>query len=681
MAALARFSLDGAAPPLVQNIAGIVANDLASIVLIVTGFAPTDVIEQASFTAKLAKTDSDTAPTTVQVIFAPEAPEGPTVVQLDANSYVITFPLAMADTQKLLTVHGYDVRIWARGADNILRYRTVQNGTVVASLGWTSLDVMDPDVIGMAVILPSFGAVVVGSQIFNGPTAISTGALAMVATAAQTFGGSMAVQGGSLAAAATMAQTFAASIAASLSMAVAATGAQTFSVSEAVSVGGIVPAVTAPQIFDAPDNAVIGALAAAIASDSGVYLNYHPGDSLAASGMTFTRAGSATYRDTNGIVQTAGTNVLRDNHFPVKGGARHALREQASTNGIRSNRDYTGTDWLRGALVTCALNATGVDGVANSATTISAIAVSGSIRSNAGGVAATAGQKYVVFACVNTSSTSPFCYLADQGDASNHRTWFNITTHAFGTQNNVDASGIIPLGGNYYLIWITYTATNSYTQDFIFGMSDTDNSTVCTIGHTLIADAMQGEAGVAPSSIIFTAGSPVTRASDIWYSQIPIVIPAGADLSIYAAGTEIGCVLFKSSSNRLTNVGSTNNPGTPGLAIREDQGSGKFQVLTQDSTGSANTLSSGLAAPAYGDTYTAVQDYRFSDAAARISISKNGGAVTVNGFTAGAADPTKFVGVGTFIVLCNAGAYKYAAFTRLIVARGWPTTAQFQAMP
>lgn len=77
-----------------------------------------------------------------------------------------------------------------------------------------------------------------------------------------------------------------------------------------------------------------GKLAGKIAPKLGFFLGlafaYAAGDSLANLGATFTRASTATYIDSNGVLQTAATGVARDGHYI--GGVRTLLLEGQRTN-------------------------------------------------------------------------------------------------------------------------------------------------------------------------------------------------------------------------------------------------------------------------------------------------------------------------------------------------------------
>lgn len=86
----------------------------------------------------------------------------------------------------------------------------------------------------------------------------------------------------------------------------------------------------------------------------------------------FARASTATYTDVAGIIQTAQPNVLRNQHY-VLGVLQPPLIEPVATNSALWPRDLSGASWSNssGGTGTPNQNAVGLDGTANSATTIS----------------------------------------------------------------------------------------------------------------------------------------------------------------------------------------------------------------------------------------------------------------------------------------------------------------------
>lgn len=142
---------DSGLPPVQRALFGLVANDTAWVYVVLTDIPSGAGIVQASFTAKLEKTDPDDAPTTVQKVYRSDDPVGgfnPYVQEVgsDGTSFLIAFPLDVADTEELLTEHGYGVRVWVRDAETgVVVQRTVLTGVIQSSSGWTDLDTTDDD--------------------------------------------------------------------------------------------------------------------------------------------------------------------------------------------------------------------------------------------------------------------------------------------------------------------------------------------------------------------------------------------------------------------------------------------------------------------------------------------------------------------------------------------------------
>ena len=94
--------------------------------------------------------------------------------------------------------------------------------------------------------------------------------------------------------------------------------------------------------------------------------------------VVFSRSGTANYFDSTGTLQSAATGVARFPYY-YNGAAwvpQGFLIEVAGTNVVLWNRDLTNAAWTKGATATVAKNQTGIDGVANSASSITGGAVS-----------------------------------------------------------------------------------------------------------------------------------------------------------------------------------------------------------------------------------------------------------------------------------------------------------------
>ena len=88
--------------------------------------------------------------------------------------------------------------------------------------------------------------------------------------------------------------------------------------------------------------------------------------------ISFTRAANtATFFGSNLLLQTANANIPRFDYNPLTGALNGLLIEQASTNVAIQNRDRTNAAWVK-VTTTAALDQTGIDGTANSASSLTA---------------------------------------------------------------------------------------------------------------------------------------------------------------------------------------------------------------------------------------------------------------------------------------------------------------------
>ena len=93
-------------------------------------------------------------------------------------------------------------------------------------------------------------------------------------------------------------------------------------------------------------------------------------------GLTFVRATTATYFDGSGVLRTAASGVQRIDHDPLTGARLGLLREPARTNRALHSRDLTQTEWVK-TDATAAKTQVGVDGAANSASSLTATGANG----------------------------------------------------------------------------------------------------------------------------------------------------------------------------------------------------------------------------------------------------------------------------------------------------------------
>jgi hypothetical protein len=197
-------------------------------------------------------------------------------------------------------------------------------------------------------------------------------------------------------------------------------------------------------------------------------------------GWTLTRAGTnATYFDSAGILQTAGANVARFGYNQATLALKGLMVEQASTNSCLQNRDFTNAAWTK-TNCTAAKDQTGIDGAANSASSLTATGANG-----------TALQAITLASAVKDGSF----YL-----------------------KRITGTGNIDITIDNGTTWTTKVLTTSWQR---FDRTQTlANPTVgiriVTNGDKIAVDYAGLEDGLsAPTSPILTAGAAATRNADV----------------------------------------------------------------------------------------------------------------------------------------------------------------------
>jgi hypothetical protein len=205
-------------------------------------------------------------------------------------------------------------------------------------------------------------------------------------------------------------------------------------------------------------------------------------------GWAFTRAGNTATYWNRGTLYTALANVPRF-EFDVNGNAIGYENEPAATNLVLYSRDLTNGAWVPGA-VSAALNAVGIDGVANSASTITASVTNSHI-----------GQ--IISVSPSTTYTYSFWAKAESGATPGYAV-LDFTYLAWIVSPTVYTPGT----GVFSRISVTFTTGATTTSIQVYPVDG-----MGTIG-TVIVDGNQLELGSFATSTIFTAGTAVTRNAD-----------------------------------------------------------------------------------------------------------------------------------------------------------------------
>jgi hypothetical protein len=245
------------------------------------------------------------------------------------------------------------------------------------------------------------------------------------------------------------------------------------------------------------------------------------------SAVTFSRASTATYYNSSGIIQVAALNTLRINYSPPSYTSSAPLIETAATNLLTASATINGTNWANRGNPTFTSGYTAPDGSSN-ATLLS--------------YPSTANNLYDVYQFITTLPNTYYTlssYAKDNGNGWVHlqlwdfgpqnggvEAWYNLTTGTVGTINQtlpaMNASATITSVGNgWYRLTLTGVPTpTAATADvqIDYRLANANNSNYPGIvGYGTIIWGTQVELGPSASSYIPTTSVPVTRAADVYH--------------------------------------------------------------------------------------------------------------------------------------------------------------------
>ena len=294
-----------------------------------------------------------------------------------------------------------------------------------------------------------------------------------------------------------------------------------------------------------------------------------------------TRASTATFVGSNGLIQSAGNNVARFDHDPVTFASRGLLIEEGRTNLLLQSENF-GTTWS-----SVNLNLTGTPPYLNvatapdGATTADKLIATTSIVTHQfrQDVTLVSGTIYTISVYFKAAETN-FATISVVGTASGGADWvayFNVSASspAAGAFNGFASTSLIDVGNGWRRCSVTFTASASGNLNTRFG-----GASGSTTGSNFYAgDGTSGfliwgaqlEAGSFATSYIPTTTSTLARSGDIctitgsdftsFYNQSEGTI-VGSGLT-NSPTTNAGPELFRSNdgtSNNRIQLGMTNFP-------------------------------------------------------------------------------------------------------------------------
>jgi hypothetical protein len=282
--------------------------------------------------------------------------------------------------------------------------------------------------------------------------------------------------------------------------------------------------------------------------------------------ITFTRASTGTYLDSDGLLKTATTNTPRI-EYDADGNRKGLLIEEARTNLYTNSGDMDGTGWA-GFRTTYSAGDTSPDG-----SQLFLLGTASETNANASNIAQqtpslSAGVYTMsVFAKAGPTDAGLLCLRPGDnvGFTDAVQAWFNLETGTVALANSSGGSSLIttPLasiqdfGDGVYRCSLTFTVTGAVICATRHYIVDGSGSLVCTIGKQVQLWGAQLEAGSFPTSYISTSGAAASRSADVasiptsafGYNADKGTVVVEAETSIYSGTVTSG---FWGMSNGTT---------------------------------------------------------------------------------------------------------------------------------
>lgn len=246
--------------------------------------------------------------------------------------------------------------------------------------------------------------------------------------------------------------------------------------------------------------------------------------------ITFTRASSATYFDSAGVLQSAAIDTPRLDYDPATLAARGLLVEEQRQNIVLYSKDFGATGWATNNVANVTITAaaaTSPDGNTNAGSLACASTATAARRMYpAANITVTASTTYTTsfYLKSNTWQWVNLAFTASTGLSEGFTATFDIlngvkgaTTQSLGTGVYI-SHNIEKAGNGWFRILVTGTTGSTLTYRPKIELLDSDTTAgsgcVGVIGNGVYVFGAQLETGAFPTSYIPTTTTALTRSAD-----------------------------------------------------------------------------------------------------------------------------------------------------------------------
>jgi len=221
----------------------------------------------------------------------------------------------------------------------------------------------------------------------------------------------------------------------------------------------------------------------------------------------FTRASTATFVGSNGLIQSAAINAARFDHDPVTLACKGLLIEEGRINSILQSEDF-GTSWTAISASVSVNSATSPDGLVKADKLIlDLLSVTGRVQQT---TTLTGSHTFSVFLKVGEWGWAFITPSASVGGV-----WFNLSNGTIGTQQAGCVGSIVSYGNGWYRCSVTLTGTGAPSSTRVTP-TNADNTITAGDGTSgIYAWGAQVEAGAFPTSYIPTTTASLARSADV----------------------------------------------------------------------------------------------------------------------------------------------------------------------